>query len=195
MHTLGEQHVGDGVVVRRHGPQHLLQLGLRPVGADPADERIPLIGRTGEQRQQLHAVDDVTGRHRLDRLLVLVVARLQRCLDAQRHGQVGEPRVAQPPLDAVADEGGDRLPGGDALEQGHRLAHAERAEVELEGAAAGVGLTAAAQDGRGDGMDERRGEHVPEALGAAPKSGGGPPPSRSTEVDAGRPSGALARQS
>ena len=94
MNAFGEQHVGDGVVVRRHGPQHVLQLGSASLGADPADERLPFVGRPGEQRQQLHAVDDVTGGDRLDRLLVLLVARLQRCLDAQRHGQVGEPGVA-----------------------------------------------------------------------------------------------------
>ena len=103
----------------------------------------------GQQLEQPEAVDDVAGGHRLDRRVEVAGAGLQRRGDPEADDQVGQAGVGQPALDPVAEQRGERLAGGDALEQLQRLAHARRRQVEVERILGAVGLPAAAQQRRG----------------------------------------------
>ena len=109
-----------------------------------------------------------------------------------RRSSVGQAGVGQPALDAVAEQRGERLAGGDALEQLQRLAHARRRQVEVErvlGARGPAGRCAAAP--ALTAWAERRRGDVPEAVGAPDRGrGGGPRPSRSTRGGRRGPIGA-----
>ena len=129
VHGLGEQHVGDRVVRAGDLPQDGLEPGPALSGHLQLRQQ-PNHGCVGSIASSRSAVDHVARGDRLDRLVEVVGAGLQRRRDPQRHDQVGEAGVAQPAFDAVAEQRGERLAGGDALEQ--RSASRTRAELQVE---------------------------------------------------------------
>ena len=119
----------------------------------------------GHHGEQLHTVDDVACSDGLHRFGEIAAAGSERCGDAQRYDQLGEAGVLQLALDPIAEQRGERLAGGDTLEQRQRFAHPAEPQVEVERLLGHVRLTTAAQHRCRHRMAERRGGDVTEALG------------------------------